>query len=88
MTPTATTVPRWAEWQGDPAHPYTVGVEEEVMLLEPHGWSLTHPVEPLLASLPPDVSAHVSAETHGSALELATGQLAHRAVHELVALTG
>jgi carboxylate-amine ligase len=73
MTATATTLPRWAEWQGDPAHPYTVGVEEEVMLLEPHGWSLTHPVEPLLASLPPDMSAHVSAETHGSALELATG---------------
>ena len=34
MTATATTLPQWAEWQGDPAHPYTVGVEEEVMLLD------------------------------------------------------
>jgi carboxylate-amine ligase len=73
MRATSTTLPQWAEWQGDPTHPYTVGVEEEVMLLEPHGWSLTHPVEPLLASLAPQLRAHVSAETHGSALELATG---------------
>jgi carboxylate-amine ligase len=73
MSATSTTLPQWAEWQGDPSHPYTVGVEEEVMLLESHGWSLTHPVEPLLASLAPGLRAHVSAETHGSALELATG---------------
>jgi carboxylate-amine ligase len=73
MSATSTTLPQWAEWKGDPAHPYTVGVEEEVMLLESHGWSLTHPVEPLLASLAPDLRGHVSAETHGSALELATG---------------
>jgi glutamate---cysteine ligase / carboxylate-amine ligase len=79
MSAPPATLPRWAEWRGDPDHPYTVGVEEEVMLLEPHGWSLTHPVDTLLASLAPDLRAHVSAETHGSALELATG------VHDRVA---
>ena len=73
MSPTSTPLPRWAEWQGDPARPYTVGIEEEVMLLEAHGWSLTHPVDSLLASLAPELRSHVSAETHTSALELATG---------------
>lgn len=73
MSTGSTPLPPWAQWRGDPARPYTVGIEEEVMLLEAHGWSLTHPVDSLLASLAPELRSHVSTETHTSALELATG---------------
>ena len=63
----------WADW--NPAGreaPWTVGVEEEVMLLEPNAWNLTSRSEEVLAALPADMIERTAAETHGSALELAT----------------
>ena len=63
----------WADW--NPAGreaPWTVGVEEEVMLLEPNTWNLTSRSEEVLAALPEDMIERTAAETHGSALELAT----------------
>ncbi len=63
--------PGWAEWNGD-GEPWTVGIEEEVMLLDPVTWMPASRSEEALAALPPRVGEHTSAETHGSAVELAT----------------
>ncbi len=70
----------WAVWNGGrAATPYTLGVEEEVMLLEPHGWSLAQAADMVLPSLSPELADRVTRETHGSIIELRT------AVHETVA---
>ncbi len=63
----------WADWSiaGQEA-PWTVGIEEEVMLLEPNAWNLTSRSEEVLAALPDFMTERTAAETHGSALELAT----------------
>jgi glutamate---cysteine ligase / carboxylate-amine ligase len=60
----------WAAWQ--PSAPYSVGLEEEVMLLDPRGWSLAQRSDDVLPQLPGALAAHVSAETHQAAIELAT----------------
>jgi carboxylate-amine ligase len=62
----------WAEWN-TAVHPYCVGVEEEVMLLDPRrDWALAQRIEDVLDALPPALVAHVSAETHQAAIELRT----------------
>jgi carboxylate-amine ligase len=66
--------PAWAEW--NPAAggvPWTIGLEEEVMLLEPPAWALKAAIDTVLPALSPALAAHVGAETHGSALELRSG---------------
>ena len=66
-------LPGWAHWSPAGAEaPWTVGIEEEVMLLDPVTWMPASRSEDALAALAPDVAAHTSAETHGSAIELAT----------------
>jgi carboxylate-amine ligase len=66
--------PEWAAWSRAGADaPWTVGVEEEVMLLDPATGAPASRVEDVLAALPPEIAEHAAAETHGSALELATG---------------
>jgi glutamate---cysteine ligase / carboxylate-amine ligase len=60
----------WANWKTSAA-PWTVGVEEEVMLLEPDG-SPAWRSEDVLRVLPDHLSEHARGETHGLALELAT----------------
>jgi carboxylate-amine ligase len=63
----------WSDWSPAGAEaPWTVGLEEEVMLLEPRDWSLTSRSEEVLAGLPHEMIERTAAETHGSALELAT----------------
>jgi glutamate---cysteine ligase / carboxylate-amine ligase len=52
--------------------PYTVGLEEEVMLLDPTDWSLAHRVDDILPVLSPELASQATAETHGAAIELAT----------------
>jgi len=64
-------LPPWAVWQS--GHEYTLGVEEEVMLLNPHDWSLAQQIDRVLPVLPDDFAKHVTRETHTSALELGTG---------------
>ena len=67
-------LPDWAHWNADPERPaWTVGIEEEVMLLDPETWSLAHRIDDLLPELSPELAAHVAAETHACTLELATG---------------
>ena len=66
-----TALPEWAEWKEGPE--YTLGAEEEVMLLNPHDWSLAQQVDRVLPQLSEELSQHVTPETHRSALEIATG---------------
>jgi glutamate---cysteine ligase / carboxylate-amine ligase len=74
-------LPRWAEWQR--SEPYTLGVEEEVMLLDPADWCLAQRIEDVLAALPEGMRTYVGAETHASAVELQTDP--HGTVRETVA---
>lgn len=60
----------WAIWQSN-GQPWTIGVEEEVMLLDPDG-SPAWRSEDVLRELPEDLAEHARGETHGLALELAT----------------
>jgi len=63
----------WAAWNPAGAEaPWTVGVEEEVMLLDPVTWMPASRSEEVLEALAPAISDHTAAETHGSVLELAT----------------
>jgi carboxylate-amine ligase len=64
------TLPAWSQW--NTSSPYTIGLEEEVMLLNPVDWSLAHRVDDILPTLSSGLAAHVTAETHGAAIELAT----------------
>jgi glutamate---cysteine ligase / carboxylate-amine ligase len=73
-------LPAWARWKS--GEPWTVGIEEEVMLLEPDG-SPAWRSEDVLAMLGPELSAHARGETHGLALELATDP--HASVGEAAA---
>ena len=69
----AVSVPAWARWNPDAlATPWTIGIEEEVMLLEPDTWMPASRSEEVLAALDPAIARHTAAETHGSAVELAT----------------
>jgi glutamate---cysteine ligase / carboxylate-amine ligase len=66
-------LPDWACWtRAKAAYPWTVGIEEEVMLLDPCGWSAANRIDDVLSLVPPDVAASVSAETHACVLELRT----------------
>jgi glutamate---cysteine ligase / carboxylate-amine ligase len=66
--------PTWSRWAGaHAAGSYTLGVEEEAMLLDPRTWALAHRIDELLPRLPRETQDHVTAETHGSAFEIQTG---------------
>ena len=78
--------PTWA-----PPHElgaYTVGVEEEVMLLDQLTWALAHRIDSVLPRLPAASLGSYTAETHGSALEIQTGVHARigDAIDELASL--
>jgi carboxylate-amine ligase len=62
----------WWDWRPSAAA-YTVGAEEEVMLLEAGDLGLAGDADGVIAGLPPDMAAHVALETHAAALELRTG---------------
>jgi carboxylate-amine ligase len=71
---TLTAMSGWWDWKGRPRDAqYTVGIEEEAMLLDPADWTLKHHSDRVLEVLPGEVVAHATIETHRSALELATG---------------
>jgi carboxylate-amine ligase len=63
-------LPAWARWRAA-ARPWTVGLEEEVMLLEPDGAPAWRS-EDVLRAAPAALAGHARGETHGLALELAT----------------
>jgi glutamate---cysteine ligase / carboxylate-amine ligase len=66
-------LPLWARWNRGLEQRYTLGAEEEVMLLRPGDWSLAETSDSVLAGLPNDLSEHVAPETHAGVLELVTG---------------
>ena len=71
----------WATWR--PSEAYTVGIEEEVMLLDPVGWGLTQRGDEVLAQAGAELAGRCAAETHEAALELRTGP--HATVREAIA---
>jgi glutamate---cysteine ligase / carboxylate-amine ligase len=78
--PTAT-LPEWALWAGEhELGPYTVGIEEEVMLLDEMTWGLAHRIDSVLPRLPRADGDSFTAETQGSVLEIQTG--VHTAIGE------
>jgi len=57
--------PAWSVWaQGEDRRPWTLGVEEEAMLLDPGTWALAHRIDEVLPRLPEEVQPQVAAETH------------------------
>ena len=80
----------WAAWAGGTPAPgaYTLGVEEEVMLVRPDDWSLAPVFEDVLPSLSADLAEQTTGETNGAALELRTHvcRTAGQAAGELRAL--
>ena len=55
-----------------PSEPYTVGIEEEMLVLDPRDWSLAQRTDEVLPRLSASLSPHAAAETHEAAIELAT----------------
>jgi glutamate---cysteine ligase / carboxylate-amine ligase len=70
----------WATWK--PSQAYTVGIEEEVMLLDPADWSLTERGDEVLAHAGERLAGRCAAETHEAALELRTAP--HATVREAI----
>ncbi|MFZ0041895.1 MAG: hypothetical protein WAK93_11350, partial [Solirubrobacteraceae bacterium] len=61
----------WSEWAT--SDPFTLGIEEEVMLLDPEqDWALAQRIDDVLPVLSAELGSRVAAETHGSALELSS----------------
>jgi carboxylate-amine ligase len=85
---THSTQAEWAEW--NPSAPYSVGIEEEVMLLDPRDWSLAQRIDDVLPALSEELASRATAETHGAALELASHPHddVQSAVGEIAALRG
>ena len=75
--PTEPATRRWSDWAPAGVTPWTVGVEEEVMLLDPRDWSLASRADAVMKRLSGELLAHTSTETHGSALELRTDPHEH-----------
>jgi carboxylate-amine ligase len=64
----------WSKWSSGHATDFDLGLEEEVMLLDPsRGWALSPAIDDVLAAWPESSRDHVSSETHASAVELRTG---------------
>lgn len=82
------TLPEWARWRG--SADWTLGAEEEVMLLDPATWDLAQVLDDIHPRLSPELAARVTAETHACALELSTGvhRTAGSAAAELASLRG
>jgi carboxylate-amine ligase len=80
--------PSWARWNSGLGRRFTIGVEEEVMLLWPPDRSLAQSSDVVLGRLSSPLAAHTSPETHAAILELKTGIHldAAGAVAELAAL--
>ncbi len=74
----------WSKWRH--GNEYTLGVEEEVMLLDPSDWTLAQSIDEVLAALPDELRDHVSSETHSAAVELRTG--IHATVGDAIAELG
>jgi carboxylate-amine ligase len=52
--------------------PFTIGIEEELMLLDPETFDLAQAIEPFLEKIPDSISAQVKPELFQAVLEIAT----------------
>jgi glutamate---cysteine ligase / carboxylate-amine ligase len=74
----------WARWsRAGSERPWTVGVEEEVMLLDARTRSVANRIDDVLAAVPDELAGHASAETHACVLELKTAP--HASLADLAA---
>lgn len=72
--PPSATAPAWANWPVRPGAPsWTIGVEEEVMLVAPPGYNLAQAIDEVIPRLPAEVAPQFHRETHAAAVEIATG---------------
>ncbi|MFT4035151.1 MAG: YbdK family carboxylate-amine ligase [Patulibacter sp.] len=68
------TAPAWASWPHRPGSPrWTIGVEEEVMLVAAPGYNLAQAIDEVIPRLPLQVAPQFHRETHAAAVELSTG---------------
>ena len=52
-----TSLPAWSAWQSDsPSSAFTIGIEEEFMLLDPRDWSLAFRSDEVIAGLGPELA--------------------------------
>lgn len=63
----------WARWGSRPGPQYTIGAEEEVMLVDQAGRSLAQCSDVVLARLTENLADHVAPEVHAGVVELMTG---------------
>jgi carboxylate-amine ligase len=66
-------LPEWSRWNGSKGQRYTMGAEEEVLLLNAADHSLAQSSDRVLARLSDWLSGHASPETHAAVIELQTG---------------
>ncbi len=66
-------LPEWARWNEELDQRYTLGVEEEFMLLDPVRGSLAQSSDHVLERLSADLAPHTSPETHAAVVEVVTG---------------
>jgi carboxylate-amine ligase len=79
-----TSLPAWSAWRSDsPSSAFTIGIEEEFMLLDPRDWSLAFRSDKVIAGLGPELRDRVTQETHAAVMEVTTG--VHRRVADAVA---
>ena len=79
-------VPDWARWPDAGGREWTLGVEEEVMLLDPLRWNLAQSVEDVLEALPDELALYCCSETHSGVIEL--NSRAHGTVGDAIADLG
>ena len=75
-------VPDWARWPDAEGREWTVGVEEEVMLLDPLRWNLAQSVEDVLDAMDDSLALSCFSETHSGVIELVSR--AHARVGEAI----
>lgn len=69
--------PLWARWNRGLQRRYTLGIEEELMLLQPGSCSLAQASDQVVAQLSSELSFHALPETHAAVIELRTGIHTH-----------
>jgi carboxylate-amine ligase len=70
-------VPPWARWNRGLPRRYTLGIEEELMLLKPESCSPAQASDHVVARLSRELSFHALPETHAAVIELRTGIHTH-----------
>jgi carboxylate-amine ligase len=69
--------PLWARWNRGLQRRYTLGIEEELMLLQPDSCSLAQASDQVVAQISDELSFHALPETHAAVIELRTGIHTH-----------